>query len=120
MGMANFLQFQDKPAKVVWWPGPQSEPDGIAAAGSSSRLNDVWPSSAPGAASLASALIALKRFLAQRDDARSWLPTFGNGLIADPSHRESQLSNGAVQSTNDAQTGTCGPHDRSSVWGCWL
>ncbi len=122
MGMASFLQFQDKRAKVVWSSAAQSQPRETAADCSSGRAGGDEPPSASGAASLAGALTALKRFLAQRDDDRSWLPTFGDRLIADPVATADGPSHGQGRASNGGQSehGTSDPLSRRSVWGFWL
>ncbi len=122
MGMARFLQFQDKPAKVQWSVAAQSNPVQTAATCSSSRRSDIGQPSRPGDALLEGALIALKRFLAQRDDARSWLPAVGNGKSAHPSPSAGGAVHGTVPTPPAAQAGarTSSPRYGSSVWGCWL
>ena len=122
MGMANFLQFQDKPAKVEWMSAAQSEVLGRAAPCSPSDRSDIGPPNTPCLASFEGALIAFKRFLAQRDDDRSWLPTFGDRLIADPVATAGGPSHGQGRASNGGQSehGTSDPLSRRSVWGCWL
>jgi len=122
MGMAKFLQFQDKPAKVEWSSAAKSEAHGVATPGSSSDRSDIWPPNTPCLASLAGALIAFKRFLAKRDDPRSWLPAVASRQDARPEPRADGALHGGLETSpgTPADLGTAGPHYRSSVWGCWL